>query len=96
MPARLLLSPVSGLARVFPRIDCGVISSGRMGPMMPYRLRDGTMTAASAPFRYVWPSELDLMAQLAGMRARERWSDWRRTPFTSESEKLVGVWEKPA
>jgi len=59
-----------------------------------YRLRDGTMTAASAPFRYVWPSELDLMAKLAGMQARERWSDWTRTPFTSESEKLVGVWEK--
>ncbi|HVH50699.1 MAG TPA: class I SAM-dependent methyltransferase [Gaiellaceae bacterium] len=51
---------------------------------------------ASAPFRYVWPSELDLMAQLAGMRPRERWSDWRREPFTSESEKLIGVWEKPA
>lgn len=61
-----------------------------------YTLRDGTMKAASAPFRYVWPSELDLMAQLAGMRPRERWSDWRREPFTSESEKLVGVWEKTA
>ena len=50
---------------------------------------------ASMPFRYVWPSELDLMAQLAGMRPRERWADWSREPFTSESEKLVGVWEKP-
>ena len=59
-----------------------------------YTLRDGTMKAASAPFRYVWPSELDLMAQLAGMRPRERWSGWKREPFTSESEKLVGVWEK--
>jgi SAM-dependent methyltransferase len=48
----------------------------------------------SMPFRYVWPAELDLMAQLAGMRPRERWSGWRREPFTSESEKLVGVWEK--
>ena len=48
------------------------------------------------PFRYVWPSELDLMAQLAGMRPRERWSGWGREPFTSVSEKLVGVWEKPA
>jgi SAM-dependent methyltransferase len=50
---------------------------------------------ASMPFRYVWPSELDLMAQLAGMHPRERWSGWQREPFTSESEKLVGVWEKP-
>jgi SAM-dependent methyltransferase len=50
----------------------------------------------SVPFRYVWPAELDLMAELAGMRPRERWSDWKREPFTSESEKLVGVWEKAA
>ena len=48
------------------------------------------------PFRYVWPSELDLMAELAGMRLRERWSGWRREPFTSESRKHVSVWEKPA
>src|SRR6516164_5264604 len=48
------------------------------------------------PFRYVWPAELDLMAQLAGMRLRERWGGWRREPFTSESEQHVSVWEKPA
>ncbi len=48
----------------------------------------------SIPFRYVWPSELDLMAQLAGMTLRERWSGWSREPFTSESTKLVAVWEK--
>jgi SAM-dependent methyltransferase len=50
----------------------------------------------SLPFRYVWPSELDLMAQLAGMRLRERWSGWKREPFTSDSLKHVSVWEKPA
>ena len=61
-----------------------------------YWLLDGTLKALSMPFRYVWPSELDLMAQLAGMTLRERWSGWKREPFTSESEKLVGVWEKPA
>lgn len=32
--------------------------------------------------RYIWPSELDLMAQLAGLRLRERWGDWRRGPYT--------------
>ena len=47
------------------------------------------------PFRYVWPAELDLMAQLAGMRLRERWSGWKREPFTSDSRKHVSVWEKP-
>jgi SAM-dependent methyltransferase len=61
-----------------------------------YADRDGTFGPRSIPFRYVWPSELDLMARLAGMQRRERWSGWRREPFTSESEKLVGVWEKPA
>jgi SAM-dependent methyltransferase len=61
-----------------------------------YAERDGTFGPWSVPFRYVWPSELDLMSRLAGMRPRERWSDWRREPFTSESGKLVGVWEKPS
>ena len=46
--------------------------------------------------RYVWPSELDLMARLAGMTLRERWSGWQREPFTSESTRHVSVWEKPA
>jgi SAM-dependent methyltransferase len=50
----------------------------------------------SAPFRYVWPSELDLMARLAGMRLRERWSDWNRAPFTSDSRSHVSAWEKVA
>ena len=48
----------------------------------------------SMPFRYVWPSELDLMAQLAGMTLRERWGGWTREPFTSESTTHVSVWEK--
>jgi SAM-dependent methyltransferase len=50
----------------------------------------------SAPYRYVWPSELDLMARIAGLRRRDRWSDWQRTPFTIESTAHVSVWEKPA
>jgi SAM-dependent methyltransferase len=54
----------------------------------------GTFKYSSGPFRYVWPSELDLMARIAGMSLRERWSGWKREPFTSTSEKLVGVWEK--
>ena len=49
----------------------------------------------SIPFRYVWPTELDLMAQLAGMRLRDRWAGWAREPFTSESGQHVSVWEKP-
>lgn len=59
-----------------------------------YRLRDGNWELGSIPFRYVWPAELDLMARLAGMTLRERWADWSREPFTSESEKHVSVWQK--
>jgi SAM-dependent methyltransferase len=61
-----------------------------------YTLEDGTSELVSVPFRYVWPSELDLMARLAGMTLRERWGDWSREPFTSESTKHVSVWEKTA
>lgn len=47
-----------------------------------------------AHHRYAWPAELDLMAQLAGMRRVHRWEDWRRTPFTDTSRTHVSVWEK--
>jgi hypothetical protein len=60
-----------------------------------FELADGAYELTSMPFRYIWPSELDLMAQLAGMTLRERWGDWTREPFTSESRKHVSVWEKP-
>jgi SAM-dependent methyltransferase len=55
---------------------------------------DGRGRYRSIPFRYVWPAELDLMAQLAGMRLRDRWEDWTREPFTSESRRHVSIWEK--
>jgi len=58
-----------------------------------YWVGDGTLETFSAPFRYVWPSELDLMARLAGMTLRERWNDWDRSPFTSESRSHVSVWK---
>jgi SAM-dependent methyltransferase len=48
----------------------------------------------TTPFRYVWPSELDLMAQLAGMSLRDRWASWDRSPFTGDSTSHVSVWEK--
>lgn len=46
------------------------------------------------PFRWAWPAELDLMARIAGLGLRERWQDWDRSPFTSESRKHVSVWER--
>ena len=57
---------------------------------------DGRLERFSTPFRYAWPSELDLMAELAGMRLRERWGGWKREPFTSDSRTHVSIWEKPA
>ena len=57
-------------------------------------LADGHGEYSSIPFRYAWPAEFDLMAQLAGMRLRERWDGWTREPFTSESRQHVSVWEK--
>jgi SAM-dependent methyltransferase len=61
-----------------------------------FELVDGKLERVSIPFRYAWPAELDLMAELAGMTLRERWSGWKREPFTSDSGKHVSVWEKPA
>ena len=57
--------------------------------------RVGRVERDSIPFRYVWPSELDLMAELAGMRLRDRWGGWHGEPFTSESRRHVSIWEKP-
>jgi SAM-dependent methyltransferase len=48
----------------------------------------------AAPFRYAWPAEYDLMARIAGLSLRERWGDWRWTPFTADSTSHVSVWEK--
>jgi SAM-dependent methyltransferase len=59
------------------------------------RRDDGRFELSSVPFRYVWPHELDLMAELAGMRLAGRWEWWRREPFTSESRKHVSVWQRP-
>lgn len=57
---------------------------------------DGHWDAYEVPFRYVWPSELDLMARLAGLRLRDRWSSWTGDPFTSVSTSHVSVWERPS
>ena len=59
-----------------------------------YWMIDDALETFSAPFRYVWPSELDLMARLAGMQLRARWNGWDRAPFTSGSRQHVSVWEK--
>jgi SAM-dependent methyltransferase len=59
------------------------------------RHADGTVTYGASNFRYIWPAECDLMAQLAGMELVGRTADWSGSPFTSDSEHHVSVWRKP-
>ena len=61
-----------------------------------YWVIDGQLETFSSPHRYLWPSELDLMAKIAGMNLRGRWGGWHREPFTSDSSTHISVWEKPA
>lgn len=55
---------------------------------------DGSVARTSTPFRYVWPSELDLMARLAGLRLVDRWDGWSRRQFDDRSTAHVSVWRK--
>ena len=55
---------------------------------------DSVLQRNSLPFRYAFPAEFDLMAQLAGMTLQNRWNDWDRSEFTSESRKHVSIWVK--
>jgi SAM-dependent methyltransferase len=57
-------------------------------------INDGKVRLYPVQIRYAWPSELDLMAQLAGLRLRERWSSWKRDSFTSESGKHISIYQK--
>ena len=61
-----------------------------------YHLNGNTVRTNSPAFRYVWPSELDLMAQMAGLELENRWADWDKSQFTGESSSHVSVWRKPA
>jgi SAM-dependent methyltransferase len=58
-------------------------------------ITDGAARTFHSPHRFVWPSELDLMAKLAGLERRERWAGWNQTPFTADSTSHVSVWQKP-
>ena len=55
-------------------------------------MTDGTIRLYPVQIRYVWPSEMDLMAQLAGLKLESRWGSWQRTPFTSESQKHISIY----
>ena len=85
---------VVGLAASARALDFDVYDVANQGLVSyHYRDRGKGLEVFAAPFRYVWPSELDLMARLAGMTLFGRWSDWTRRPFTSESPSHVSVWQ---
>jgi SAM-dependent methyltransferase len=78
------------------RLDFDEIDvANQRGVSRHYFIHGDRVAVFSIPYRYVWPAELDLMARLAGLTLRERWNDWDRSPFTSESRKHISVWEKP-
>ena len=70
--------------------------ANQLGVSHHFWMIDGNIEARSGVHRYVWPAELDLMARLGGLTLRERWNDWERNAFTSESRSHVSVWEKPS
>ena len=61
-----------------------------------FSVAGGAGTVFHSRHRYVWPSELDLMAELAGLTPDGRWADWTKAPFTADSPAHVSVWRKPA
>src|SRR4051794_9532038 len=62
-----------------------------------FRFEDDRHTELSrSPHRYVWPAELDLMAQLAGLELESRHADWAGAEFTAESRSHVSVYRRPA
>jgi hypothetical protein len=68
----------------------------QIGTSRHWWIVDGALRTFASDHRYVWPSELDLMASGAGLTLRERWGDWYRSPFTGESRAHVSVWQKGA
>jgi SAM-dependent methyltransferase len=60
-----------------------------------YRDAEGNLQHGDGRFRYIWPAECDLMAQLAGLEFESRFADWHRSEFTADSTSHVSVWRKP-
>lgn len=59
-----------------------------------FYVEDGELRPSPIELRYAWPSELDLMARIAGMRLEHRWGGWQREPFTGLSPSHVSVYVK--
>lgn len=98
IPALRVLPPKENI-RVYPlhdkNLDFDVYDIATQGLVSHHYVKvDSGFAGRSLPFRYVWPSELDLMARIAGMKLKERWNDWDKSPYNNESESHISVWEK--
>jgi hypothetical protein len=73
------------------------VNAGRGERMRSHHWIDagGRLVRHSEPYRYVWPSELDLMAKITSFVVRDRWAGWDQAPFTSDSHSQVAVFERP-
>ncbi|TYC52309.1 class I SAM-dependent methyltransferase [Rhodobacterales bacterium] len=67
---------------------------GQMLEFQRVRMSESGMRLVPLRLRYVWPSEMDLMARLAGLRLAERWGSWEKAPFTASSKMHVSLYEK--
>ena len=92
--------PAGGKGRVFT-LDPGHIGietfddpAGQIAWSHHWMEIGGRLVRHSAPYRYIWPPELDLMARLADFRLEHRWAGWDRSPFTGKSARHVSVYAK--
>lgn len=78
-------------------LDLGHYDAVEQRAFMQYLVVDSDgLRMYPSQVRYSAPSELDLMARLAGLRLRERWGGWRREKFTAQSRRHVSVYERPS
>lgn len=59
------------------------------------RLPSGETVVLPLTIRYAWPTEMDLMAKMAGLELEDRWDWYDRRPFTDQSQAHVSVYRKP-
>jgi hypothetical protein len=82
--------------------DSVVLAARRFDPVtqrmvaQQVQLSEAGLRLVPGVLRFAWPAELDLMARLAGLRLSQRWSGWKREPFTATSTMHVSVYERPA
>lgn len=95
-PARFVRGQNIAIARV--ELDSAMLDLTRHDPVQQrivaqhVLISDAGVRLYPVQLRYAWPAELDLMAQLAGLRLRERWSDWDRSPFNASSTKHISLY----